>query len=440
MKEDLIEPDAEKQPFEAFNVDVNDLDSFKENKCPIDLKSNNYIKLKYKFGNTTKSKFESSKVNSLSGISFFAIFLSFIYSFSFYVLLITYILTLDKKILIFLIIVYILGSLLQIIVIPNPINYLTKAEFEEDMKKILSSYVLFQLTNGKKTKTATYQAKYTVDITGQIIIPRYINYVRIQGIQLYSKKDLNQLVKDFQMVNKSVKVNYKLMYNNEEIKLPNRPYAVGDKSNLYSINCFTTICCILLIQWLNALIGKFAKSKKCIDLIPAKLITSNFTSSPTKFIFHGSKYEIPSCVNIPIESNTEFDNDLEEFIRKKKEKEERDKQKKAEKEERERKRKANTKILSKFKNGDNYLIKVKKVYDDVFLRFDAWYPRGGHAWYEAELGSYDPNIQERIVRKDKMTIYYPEGYDIRIEVIRGLYSYTVTIGDDYTENFEYYHN
>ena len=39
-----------------------------------------------------------------------------------------------------------------------------------------------------------------------------------------------------------------------------------------------------------------------------------------------------------------------------------------------------------------------------------------------------------------MTIYYPEGYDIRIEVIRGLYSYTVTIGDDYTENFEYYHN
>ena len=48
MKEDLIEPDAEKQPFEAFNVDVNDLDSFKENKCPIDLKSNDYIKLKYK--------------------------------------------------------------------------------------------------------------------------------------------------------------------------------------------------------------------------------------------------------------------------------------------------------------------------------------------------------------------------------------------------------
>ena len=37
-----------------------------------------------------------------------------------------------------------------------------------------------------------------------------------------------------------------------------------------------------------------------------------------------------------------------------------------------------------------------------------------------------------------MTIYYPKGFDTRIEVIRGLDSYTVTIGDDYTETFPYY--
>ena len=43
-------------------------------------------------------------------------------------------------------------------------------------------------------------------------------------------------------------------------------------------------------------------------------------------------------------------------------------------------------------------------------------------------------------RKDKMTIYYPKGFDIRIEVLRDIYSYTITIGDDYTRNFEYYHN
>ena len=39
-----------------------------------------------------------------------------------------------------------------------------------------------------------------------------------------------------------------------------------------------------------------------------------------------------------------------------------------------------------------------------------------------------------------MTIYYPEGFDIRIEVIRGLNSYTATIGDEYTENFSYYYD
>jgi len=429
----------ENQPLEKLDVNLEDFDKFKENKCPIDLKTNEYFKSKFQFGKVSKKKFDPSIVEPVNNISVLAILLSFIYSFSFYILLLTFLLTYNTKILIFLIIVYILGTLFQFIVIPNPNYFKTKSDFETDINKILNSYVIIRLTNGKKTKKATYQAKYTIDITGSINIPKDINYVKIKGIQLYSKKDLNNLIKDFQMVNKSCKIDYKLMYNDEEINLLEMTYAINQKNCTYSINCFHTLYSILLIQWIYALFDILVKSKKCIRLFPAKLITNNFISSPSKFIVQGQKYEINSYVMVPIESNEEFDNDLAEFLRKKKEKEEREKKRKEEKAERERKRKENTKLLSKFKNGDNYVIKVKKIYDDVFLRFDAYTPKR-HTWYETELGPYDKNAEERIVRGEKVTTYYPEGYDIRIEVIRGLYSYTVSIGDEYTENFEYRYN
>ena len=57
--------------------------------------------------------------------------------------------------------------------------------------------------------------------------------------------------------------------------------------------------------------------------------------------------------------------------------------------------------------------------------------------YQKYLGDYDKNIVEHIERSRKLTVYYPNGFDIRIEVIRGLYDYTVTIGDVYTKTFEY---
>ena len=435
MKEDLI--DKESQPIEAFNVDLKDFDNFKENKCPIDLKTNEYVKLKYQIGKVSKKKFDKSILSPLININAFAIFISFVYSFSFYILLLTYILSLNKTILLYLIIIYLLGSFIQVIVIPEPVYYKSKSDFENDIKRILNSYILFKITNGKNDKNATYQAKYTIDITGEINVPKNINYIKINGVQIYSKKDLNTLIDNFKKVYKSAKVEYKLICNDEEIALPTTAYLINEQGESYSINCFTTIFCILLIQWIYALYYRLAKSKKCVELFPAKLITSNFTSSPSKFTVHNNKYEISSYINNPIDNNNyEFENDFAEYERKKKEKEEREKKVKAERKEREKRRKENTHVLSSFKNGDNYKIKVKRVYDDVYLRFDAYTPKRHH-WYEAELGTYDKNIKEKVVRGDKITTYYPEGYDIRIEVIRGLYSYTVSIGDDYTENFEY---
>ena len=41
--------------------------------------------------------------------------------------------------------------------------------------------------------------------------------------------------------------------------------------------------------------------------------------------------------------------------------------------------------------------------------------------------------KKKIERSKNVTTYYPKGYNIRIEVVRHINSYTVSIGDDYDE-------
>ena len=244
---------------------------------------------------------------------------------------------------------------------------------------------------------------------------------------------MNKLVKNFGTLYKSTDVNYKMIYKTEEKKFDSSLiYSLDSENDLYSINKYTSIFSIFLLQWINAIYYRLKKKKKCINIYLAKLITNELANTPTNFTIHGKRYQIEPYLVNPIETNSEFDKDFEEYERDKKEKEEREARLREEK-------KRNTEILSEFENGRNFTIIVKRVYNTVYLKFDAYTSRG-HSWYKSELGDYDPNIEERIVRKDKMTIYYPKGFDIRIEVLRDIYSYTITIGDDYTRNFEYYHN
>ena len=437
MKENLI--DEEEHMFENFNVEIKETpNSFISNKWPLDTKNEKYTKFKYQFGSSKiNKKFNSSTRDKLYNLKIYSIIIMMFYSIVFYDLVITYIFYPQTKLLIFFIIIYILGTLIQVSIIPKPMKYKPKTEFENDINKILNSYVIFKINHKKNQKEATYQAKYTIDITGTLNIPKGYNYASIKEVQLYGKNNLNTLINNFREVYKSANVDYKMIYENEEINFDSSAiYNISGEDDLYSINCCTTFFSVLLLQWINALYYYISTSKKCINIYLAKLITDNLSNTPSKITIHEKKYQIQNYVIIPITKNTEFDKDYEEYLRKKKEKEEREAKLKEEREKRERERKKNTKVLSFFKNGRNYTIKVKKVYDTVYLRFDA-YTKKRHSWYKSELGDYDPNIEERIVRKDKMTIYYPEGYDIRIEVIRGLYSYTVTIGDEYTENFDY---
>ena len=423
MKEDLI--DEEVQPLEKLNVEMpinSKNNKFKKNKCPVKLKANGYIK----FGNKDeRDKFISSGISPIFPLKYLDIAVCFLYSFTFYTLLITYIVSKETILLVFLILVYIISILMQTIAVPKMEKMKSRAEFDNDINKILNSKVTFKLENKKLKKSAMYQSKYTMDISGIINIPSTYNFARIKDVQLYTKKDLKTLTNDFNTIYKSCKVDYKIYYDDEELKPKTKDTYYLSNGDAYSIEIYDTIFCLLVLQWIRALSLNFLASKKCIDISIAKLITDKYSLSTTKFSVHGKDYDIRPCTTADVESNEELDRELEK-LKKRKEKQEEEK----------RERKKNTHVLSRFKNGNNFTIVVKRIYNDVYIRFEAKTPGRTH-WYKGYIGSYDPSIKERIENEKKATYYYPEGVDFRIEVLRGVYSYTVTLGDEYTENFDY---
>ena len=439
MEENLIT--TEPQPFENMTVQDKITTSFTENKLLIDKKD--YDKLKYYFGKVSKKTFDKSTIKYIYPNNFAIIFfcvLSGFFSFSFYLCLLTFVLTFQFIFLLYSFILYILGTVVQLFTIPQPKTYLTREEFDDKIKKILNCSVPIKLLKSKNEKSAMFQAKYTNDITGVINIPNDVKYVKISGIQLYSNKnELNKLIKNFEWVYKSVKVDYKLMYENEVINNFKHIYALDSTVDLYSINFFNRITAILLIHWVYALYTSFIANKKYLDLYPAKLLSEEESDLKTQFSVHGKNIDILPNIVVPLESNEEFERDYEEYEREVERKKEEEKERLRKKREKEAELKRNTKVLSIFKNSDNFKIKVTKVYSSVNLRLDAYTP-DRHHWYTSYLGEYDENIDEKIETKDKMTIYRPKGIDVRIEVIRSVYSYTISIGDDFSENYSYRHH
>ena len=184
-----------------------------------------------------------------------------------------------------------------------------------------------------------------------------------------------------------------MIYNEEDVNFDSSQIYSLNQDISYSINKYTTIFSVFLLQWIYAIYYDISSSKKCIHIYLAKLITNSLTHSPTKFIIHGKRYQVESYVVNKIKDNVEFDKDFQEYQKEIKEKREREQQ---EREDLER----NTIQLSHFKNGRNYTIKLKSVYDTVHLRFDA-YTNKRHYWYYSELGSYDPKIKERRDKESK---------------------------------------
>lgn len=145
----------------------------------------------------------------------------------------------------------------------NPEYIKTKSEFESDLKKYIDSSILLTISNGKKKKKkeATYQCQYTVDITGNVNIPISFNYASIEGIQLYSKKDFNDLVKDFKMLYKNYEVQAKVFNNGEEFDFTPKIYSLTSNTEEYTISLFKTILAYLFLYPIYALYALFSSSK-----------------------------------------------------------------------------------------------------------------------------------------------------------------------------------
>ena len=444
MKEDLI--DSEGGHVEKLIVEDNSAASsgkFKPNECPFKLKENNFTKLKseYQLGifeeekNKNFVKCDCSNVyDTRNIISTLLIFILPFYTFTFYMLFITIILTGDTKALIFFFILYAIGILSQVFIMPNPEYIKTKTEFESDLKKYIDSSILLNISNGKKKnkKEATYQCQYTVDITGNVNIPISFNYASIEGIQLYSKKDFNDLVKDFKMLYKNYEVQAKVFNNGEEFDFTPKIYSLTSNTEEYTISLSKTILAYLFLYPIYALYALFSSSKQSVRIYLAKILTKDIVFSESKFTVHGASYYMPQYTRNELPSNDVFEHDMAEHKKKLEEEAERKKKMKEEK----RERRKNTQVLSTFENYPNFKIVVKKVYDYVKLTLTVHEPNRNYS-YKDSLGIYDPNCQERKEHSNRLTVYYPKGHNTRIEFQRGVYDYNITIGDEYSKTFSY---
>ena len=463
---DVNEKKLDSKKKDEKNKDYIDSKEFISNNCPDELKKRIYTKLQFESASNlvqdnsyfSHALFKSTGWVHIFFIPRFHIFMMMPISILFYYLLITYIIYPETKLLILLIILYIIGIFYQIIVVPEPKKFRPKEEFEDLLNKLLNSSVQIKLYNNGKRK-ATYQAKYTIDMTNILNIPNDFHYASIKGVGTYLKNDIYPLVNKFNSTygNKNSSIKREITYKGEKINFDDKViYSMHSNTDLYSINYLTTIYCLLLLQWIYSLYYALSNIKFCVVIYLTKLITNDSIDSPTEITIRGKRYLIEPFVKNHLGRNDQLDKDYKEHVRlineQKRKDEERKKWKEKERLENEKKEKEkerkereireekerNTEILSKFKN-ENYYIEVKRVYDKVFLSF-VGYQRKKDYRYKKELGLYDPYCKEKIIEKDQLTIFYPNGFDIRIEILRGLTSYTINIGTEYTKNINYYYD
>ena len=205
LEDNIVEP-----------LDINNYNKgFVSNKLPDDIK-NNYYKL-INGGLQKKKNFISSKISDLQEVSILDIIICFFFSLSFYILLAAAILTGDKTAIIYLIIVYLLGTIIQIYIVPIPCLYYSKMEFDENMKRLFNSTVHISLKS--KKDAIEYPIKYISDITGEINIPKDIEYVKIGRIQYYFEEDFLTFTKQYKSIIGNYTVSKKLSYKNEPIKM-----------------------------------------------------------------------------------------------------------------------------------------------------------------------------------------------------------------------------
>ena len=467
---------------EPFNVEINVKNSkeFITNNIPKILKNNMN---KYKKLNDQKQFFSSKTEKFSIKYGYCHIVLNFFFSFTFYFLLLTSILTIKVMTIILTIIIYILGEIIQISIIPNLFKYKSKLDFESEMNRILNGYSMITFHKEKRNQNSfQYPCRYTIDVTGEINIPKKINFVKIGEIQFFvEKKDFdnfdekyitlykkNIFIKDYYI---KTFYNTSLFYDNKELILYHSSfYNLNSNSEGYSINFVIKFLSIFLLQWIYALIS-LLKKEEFVIIYPAKLITINdIQESPTKIVVHGNELNHEKYITGPIglEDLTKLEKEYEEYKKKEKielkrrkkkreekqkkieekerierEKEEEEKRKREEeerkREEEERLKRENTKTLSRF-SDNNYSIRVYRVYEDVYLDLFVWQKDEDSYHDEMYLGKLNTNIKEERnhLPQNNSYLYTPNGFDIKIQITHYEYRYNISIGEKFNRSFRYY--
>ena len=437
---------------EPFNVEINVKNSkeFITNNIPKILKNNMN---KYKKLNDEKQFFSSKTEKFSIKYGYCHIVLNFFFSFTFYFLLLTSILTIKVMTIILTIIIYILGEIIQISIIPNLFKYKSKLDFESEMNRILNGYSMITFHKEKRNQNSfQYPCRYTIDVTGEINIPKKINFVKIGEIQFFvEKKDFdnfdekyitlykkNIFIKDYYI---KTFYNTNLFYDNKELILYHSSfYNLNSNSEGYSINFVIKFLSIFLLQWIY-----------------------DIQETPTKIVVHGNELNHEKYITGPIglEDLTKLEKEYEEYKKKEKIELERRKKKREEKqkkieekerierekeeeekrkrEEEERLKRENTKILSRF-SDNNYSIKVYRVYEDVYLDLWVWQKEEDIYNDEMYLGKLNTNIKEERnhLPQNNSYLYTPNGFDIKIQITHYEYRYNISIGEKFNRSFRYY--
>lgn len=376
---------------------------------------------------------KSTQYSILQRFDIWVVIASMIFSITFYFLLFTIIISGNKIFIIFLILVYIIGTfIIQNLLLSDNFKFHSKNDFIKDMSKIINSKAYLTFYRTSKIKILDYPGMYIYDITGNLIIPKNINYIKIKSAIFYIDSYYKEFLKMFEEVYGSnyLTLSY-LKYNDEIINIKNKVYKINSNANdLASI--LTTILCLLMLQWIQIVYIQISSNFKCLEISPTKFICkeskeiagTNIIIEGKKiksriFVFVGDIYQNQNC-----DLNKKYTKALEEKKREIEEK--RQRQKEIE---------DNTFILSIFETKD-YFIKIYRKYENVYLNLET-FGNYKNAKINKYLGYYNKEIKEEIIKEKGSITYCPCGVNFKIYVIFYEYNYNIQIGE---ENYKFKYN
>ena len=355
-------------------------------------------------------------------------------TFTFYFLLIAIILTGKLLLKIYIGIFYIISCFAHTLILNQSLLYKSKTEFEQKMEEILNANV--KVYKYSKSKKIYYPKDYIIDLTGQINIPKRINFAEICEVDFYIDKDFNDFIAKEKKLSKKKYNSYSKDYsiellssnNKKEIKYYTGKYKLNESKNRVKI-VFNIILFFLLFTWIKAFYYKYSSYFKFVRIYPIKILTNKrLWGCDSKFSFHGKSIPIKGTSSMEVDRKNydEFEEKYDEF---EKENEETKKTKKEKQE--------NTTLLSHFKNN-NFEIKVKKIYNDIKLYLFIY--RYDEVKFKEifELGQYNSDIEENVEDEGRTTIYTPKGFDIEIVATYYEDKYNIKIGNIYSNSFYYY--